>query len=108
MLWRSMTSDSVSRKVELVSCGWYMFESFRSLSLGIVEMRCPSGTCSSTKSDEVRRAVSSNVPVGLASKSELIGWVVYTVWRGSQPHWRCGGVGGAVLVFFLLVSLLSL
>ncbi len=53
MLCRSMASDSAFGKVEVVSCGWYMFESLRSLSLGIVEMRRPSGECSSTKSDEV-------------------------------------------------------
>ena len=43
MLFRSMASDSASGKVELVSCGWYMFESLRSLGLVIVEMRRPSG-----------------------------------------------------------------
>ncbi len=95
-----MTSDSASRKVELVSCGWYMFDSLRNLGLGIVEMRRPSGACSSTKSDKVGWAVISNVHVNTASRSGLIGWVVYVVWRGSPPHWRCGGVGGDVLVFF--------
>jgi hypothetical protein len=103
-----MTSDSASGKIELVSCGWYMFESLRNLGLGIVEMRRPPGACSSTKSDKVEWAVISNVPVGTASRSGLIGWVVYVVWRGSHPHWRCGGVGGAVLVFFLWGSLLIL
>ena len=68
-----MTSDSASRKVELVSCGWYMFESLRSLGLGIVEMRCPSGACNSTSSVDVGWEVSSNFPVGKASKSGLIG-----------------------------------
>ena len=53
MLCRSMTSDSASGKVELLSCGWYMFERLRNLGLGIVEMRRPSGAYSSTKSDEV-------------------------------------------------------
>ena len=108
MLCRSMTSDSASGKIELVSCGWYMFESLRSLRLGIVEMRCSFGACSSTKSDDVGWAVSSNFPVGTASKSGLIGWVVYVVWRGSHPHWRCGGVGGTVLIFFLWGNLLVL
>ena len=78
-----MASDSAYGKVELVSCGWYMFESLRSLGLGIVDMRCPFGACSSTKSDDVGWAVSSNVTVGKASKSGLIGWVVYVVWRGA-------------------------
>ncbi len=71
-------------------------------------MRRPSGACINTRSDEVGWAVSSNVPVGLASKSGLIGWVVYVVWRGSQPHRRRGGVGGAVIVFFFGGSLLSM
>jgi hypothetical protein len=69
-------------------------------------MRRPFGACINIRSDEVGWAVSSNVPVGLASRSGLIGCVVYVVWRGSQPHWRCGGVGGAVLVFFFGGSLL--
>jgi hypothetical protein len=76
VLRRSMTSESTFGKVELVSCGWYMFESLRSLGLGIVEMRRPSGPCSSTKPDEVGWAVISNVLVGTTSKSGLIGCVV--------------------------------
>ena len=69
-----------------------MFESLRSLGLGIAEMRCPYGACSSTISGDVGWAVSSNVPVGKESRSGLMGWVVYAVWRGIHPHWRCGGV----------------
>ena len=76
MLCRSMTSESAYGKVELVSCGWYMFESLRSLGLGIVDMRSASGPCSSTKSGEVGWGEISNVPVGTASKSGLIGCVV--------------------------------
>ena len=53
MLCRSMTSYSASGKVELLSCGWYMFEKLRNLGLGIVEMRRPYGACSSTKFDKV-------------------------------------------------------
>jgi hypothetical protein len=93
-------SDSASRKVELVFCRWYMPESLRNIGLGIVEMRRPPGACSSTKSDRVGWAVISSIPVGTASILGLIGWVVYVVWRGSHPHWRCGGVRGAVLVLF--------
>ena len=103
-----MNSDIDSGKLELASCGWYIFKSLRSLGLGIVEMRCPFGTCSSTRSNDVGWAVSSNVPVGKASRSGLMGWVVYVVWRGIHPHWRCGGVGGTVLVFFLGGNLLVL
>jgi hypothetical protein len=82
-----MTYDSAFGKLELASCGWYMFQSLRSLGLGIVEMRYPFRACNSTKSVDVGWAESSNVPVGKASKSGLIGWVVYVVWRGSHPHW---------------------
>ena len=71
-----MTFANASGKVDLVSCGWYMFESLRSLALGIVEMRRPSGAWSSTESKEVGWVVISNAPVGTASKSGLIGWVV--------------------------------
>jgi hypothetical protein len=98
-----MSSDSASGKLELASCGWYMFESFRSLGLGIVVMRCPFGACNSTSYVDVGWVVSSNPTVGKASKSRLIGWVVYVVWQGSHPHWRSGGVGGVVLGFFLWV-----
>ena len=76
MLCRSMTSDSAFGKVVVVSCGLYMFESLRSLGFEIVEMRRPSGPCSSTVSAKVGCAVISNVPVGMASRSGLIGWVV--------------------------------
>ena len=103
-----MTSDIASGKLELATCGWYMFESLRSIGLGILEMRCPSGACNSTMPADVGWAVSSKVPLGKASKFGLIGWVVYVVWRGSHPHWRCGGVEGVVLVFFLWGNLLVL
>ena len=76
MLCLSMTSDSASGKEIAVSCGWYMFESLRSLGLVIVEMSRPSGPCSSTNSVEVGWAVISNVPVGIASRSGLMGCVV--------------------------------
>ncbi len=76
VLCRSMTSDSSSGRVELVPCGWYMFESLRNLVLGIVEMRRPYRACSSTKADTVGWAVISNFPVCTASKSGLIGRVV--------------------------------
>jgi hypothetical protein len=71
-----MTSDNASGKVDLVSCGWYMFETLRSLVLGVVEMRRSSGAWIITESDEVGWAVISNVPMGTASRSGLIGWVV--------------------------------
>ena len=76
MLCRRMTSDSASGKVDLVSCGLYMFESLRSLVLEIVEMRRPAGACSSTESDKVGWAVISNVPVDTVFRSGLIEWVI--------------------------------
>jgi len=71
-----MTSTSASGKGVVVSCGCYMFESLRSLGLVIVEMRHPYGSCSSTESDPVGWAVISNIPVGKASMSGLIGCVI--------------------------------
>ncbi len=68
-----MTSDNASGKVELVSCGWYMLESLRSLALVIMELRWPSGAWSSTESKEVGWEVISNAPVGTVSRSGLIG-----------------------------------
>ena len=76
MLWRSMTSESASGKEIVVSCGWYMLESLRNLGLEIVEMSRPSGPCSSTVFVDVGWAVSSNFPVGTASRSGLMGCVV--------------------------------
>ncbi len=76
MLWRSMTSESASRKVMVVSCGWYMLKSLRSLGLEIVEMRRSSGPCSSTVFADAGWAVSSNVPMGTTSRSGLMGCVV--------------------------------
>ena len=72
-LCRRITSDNASRKVDLVSCGWCMFESLRSLALVIMEMIRPSGAWSSTESKEVRWEVISNAPVGTVSRSGLIG-----------------------------------
>ena len=76
MFYRSMTSDSASGKVVVVSCGWYILESLRSLGLEIVEMSRPSGPCSSIVSAKVGWAVISNVPVCTASRSGMIGCVV--------------------------------
>ncbi len=43
--------------------------------------------------------VISNVPVGVASRSGLIGLVVYVVCRGCHPSGCFGGKGGDVRVF---------
>ena len=71
-----MTSDSASGKVIVVYWGLYRFESLRSLGLDIVKMRRPSGPCSSIMSERVGCAMISHVPVGMASRSGLMGWVV--------------------------------
>ena len=47
-----------------------------SLAFRIGEMRGPSGAWSSTESKEEGREVNTNDPVGTASRSELIGWMV--------------------------------
>jgi hypothetical protein len=75
-LCRSMTSANASGKVVLDSCGCYMFVSLCSLALRIGDMRRPFGAWSSTESKEVGWRVISNSPVGISSRSGLIGWVV--------------------------------
>ena len=64
MFYRSMTSDSASGEVVVVSCGWYILESLRSLGLEIVEMSRPSGPCSSIVSAKVGWAVDLKCPCG--------------------------------------------
>ena len=76
MLWRIMTSGSAYGKEIVLSCGWYIMESLCSLGLEIVEMRRPSGPCSSTVSADVGWALSSNVPAGTTYRSGLMGCVV--------------------------------
>ena len=76
MLCRRMTSASAFGKEVAVSWGWYVFESLRNLGVEILETRRPYGSCSSAVSDKVGWAVISNVPVGKASRSGLIGCVV--------------------------------
>ena len=72
-LCRRMTSDNASGKVDLFSCGWYMFESLRSLALVKMKMRRPYGAWSSSESKEMGWEVISNAPVGTVSRSGLIG-----------------------------------
>ncbi len=71
-----MTLANASRKVVVVSCEWYMFMSLCNLAFGIGEMIRPFGAWSSTVSREMGWEVISNVPVGTASRSGLIEWVV--------------------------------
>ena len=72
-LCRSTTPATASGKVVVVSCGWYMFMSLRSLAFRIGEMRIPYGAWSSTESNEVGWEMISNAPMGTASRSGLIG-----------------------------------
>jgi len=58
------------------SCGRYIFVSLCNLAFGIGEMRRPFGAWSSTESKEVEWEVITNDPVGTASRSGLIRWVV--------------------------------
>ena len=55
------------------SCGRYIFVSLVSLAFDIEEIRRPSGACISTKSREVGWEVTSKAPVGIASRSGLMG-----------------------------------
>ncbi len=55
------------------SCGRYIFESLVSLAFDIEEIRRPSGACISTKSREVGWEVISKAPVGITSRSGLMG-----------------------------------
>ena len=75
-LCRSMTSAMASGGVVVDYCGWYIFVSLFNLAFRMGGMRCPYRAWSSTKSKEVGWKVISNVPVGTASSSGLIGWVV--------------------------------
>jgi len=71
-----MTSASASGKVVVVSCGRNMFVSLCSLDFRMGEMSFPSSACRSTESKEEGCEVISNAPVGTASRSGFIGWVV--------------------------------
>ena len=69
-----MAFDTSSGKVDVVPCGWYMFESLRSLALVIMEMRRPSGAWSSAESNkEVGWEMISDAPVGTVSRSGVLG-----------------------------------
>ena len=68
-----MTLANAFGKVIVVSCELYMLMSCCNLAFGIGEMRRPSGTWSSIMSKDVGLEVISNVPVGTASRSGLIG-----------------------------------
>ena len=61
------------------ACGRYSLASLVSLAFDIGEISRPSGACISTESKEVGWEVTSNDPVGIASSSGLMGWVVYVV-----------------------------
>ena len=66
----SSWSELVGRK------GRYIFVNLCSLVFGMAVMRRPSGAWISTKFRDVWCAVISNVPVGAASRSGLMGCVV--------------------------------
>ena len=71
-----MASANAFGKVVVDSCGWNIFVSLCNLAFGIGEMRRPFGAWSSTESKEVGWEMITNAPVGTASRSGLIGWVV--------------------------------
>ena len=65
-----------SRRVVVDSCERYTIVSLCSLAFRIGKMRSPSGAWSRTESKDVGWEVITNDPVGTASRSGLIGWVV--------------------------------
>jgi hypothetical protein len=65
-----------SGSVYVDACGRYIFTSLVSLAFDIGEIRRPSGACMRTKYREVGWEVISKAPVGIASRSGLMGWVV--------------------------------
>ena len=65
----------------------------------MVVMSRPSGAWSRISLFFVGWCVISNLPVGMASRSGLIGLVVYVVCRGCHPLGCTGGKGGDVRVF---------
>ncbi len=71
-----MAPAIVSGNVRLESRGQYIFASFCILAFDIGEMRRPSGTWMRTELKVVGCEVISNAPVGVASRSGLMGWVV--------------------------------
>ncbi len=75
-LCRSIAWAIASERVVVETYGRYIFMSLCSVAVLMGEMSRPSGACSSTKSSEVGWWVISNAPVGTASMSRLIGWVV--------------------------------
>jgi hypothetical protein len=103
-----LAADASRRRVSLETCGRYIFVSLCNVAFVRREMRSPSGAWSSTESKEVGWEVITNAPMGTASRSRLIGWVVYMVYGGAIRMGDAGGSGGGVLGFFLMGGLLIL
>ena len=80
---------------------WSMLSLWRRAFV-IVVISLPSGAWRRASFVLVGWCVISWAPVGIASKSGLIGFVVYEVYRGCHPAGCCGGVGGEVRVFLRL------
>ena len=75
-LCRSMAPANASGRVVVDSCGRCIFTSLCNLAFTIGEMRRPSGAWSGIESKKMGWEVITNDPVGTASRSGLIGWVV--------------------------------
>ena len=75
-LCRSIATAIASGSVVVDFGGRYIFVSLCSLAFKIGEMRRPSGAWSITESKEVVWEAITNDPVGTASRSGMIGWVV--------------------------------
>ena len=74
-----MTSANANGRVVVDSCGRCIFVSLCIMAFRIGEMRRPFGAWSSTESKEVGWEVITNDPMGTASRSGLIEWVVQVV-----------------------------
>ena len=96
-LWLRCASASGSGVVSIV---WLWSRlSFWSLGFVILVISLPSGACRRASFVLCGWCVISYFPVGIASRSGLIGFVVYVECRGCHPSGCFGGVGGVVRIF---------
>jgi len=105
-LWVRFASAS-GKGVGSIVWLWRMLNFWRRVFV-IVDISRPSGACRRISLLLVGWCVISNVPVGVASRSGLIGLVVNVVCRGCHPSGCFGGRGGVVRVFLRLGAFVAL
>ncbi len=94
---------------EVVSMLWlWSMMSFWRRAFAIVVMSLPSRAWRRASFVLFGWCVISYAPVGMASRSGLIGFVVNVVCRGCHPSGCFGGMGGVVRVFFRVGALVLL